>query len=96
MNLEDGTPLRIRYSALDMGPILNAFDGNDGTLIRSEQANPLRMQLFFNDPEEILNVTVRVGGTPTEVTAEVYLPRVNPIPSSLNPKNRKPLIRGMW
>jgi hypothetical protein len=77
MNLEDGTPLRIRYSALDMGPILNAFDGNDGTLIRSEQANPLRMQLFFNDPKDIRTVAVRVGGTPTEVTAEVYLPGVN-------------------
>ncbi len=77
LNLEDGTPLRIRYSSLDMGPIQNAFDGNDGTLIRSEQANPLRMQLFFNDPKEIRSIAVRVGGTPTELTAEVYLPGEN-------------------
>jgi hypothetical protein len=77
MNLEDGTPLRIRYSALDMGPIQNAFDGNEGTLIRSEQANPLRMQLFFNEPKDIRTIAVRVGGTPTEVTAEVYLPGAN-------------------
>ena len=80
LNLEDGTPLQIRYSALDMGPIQNAFDGNEGTLIRSEQANPLRMQLFFKDPQEIRTITVRAGGTPTEVTAEVYLPdETNPI-----------------
>jgi hypothetical protein len=77
MNLEDGTPLRIRYSALDMGPIQNAFDGYEGTLIRSEQANPLRMQLFFNDPKEFRKIAVRAGGTPTEVTAEVYLPGAN-------------------
>lgn len=74
INLTDGTPVRVRYSTLDMGPIQNAFDNNEGTLIRSEQANPLRMQLFFKEPRDLQKVSVRVGGTPTEVTVEVYLP----------------------
>jgi hypothetical protein len=74
INLPDGTPVRIRYSPLDMGPIQNAFDSNEGTLIRSEQANPLKMQLFFKEPRDLQKVSVRVGGTPTEVTVEVYLP----------------------
>ncbi len=74
INLEDGTPVRVRYSPLDMGPIQNAFDDNEGTLIRSEQANPLKMQLFFKNTRDMQKISVRVGGTPTEVTVEVYSP----------------------
>jgi len=74
ITLQDGTPVRIRYSPLDMGPIGNAFDDNEGTIIRSEQANPLRTQLFFNEPRKVNSVLVRAGGTPTGVTVEVYLP----------------------
>ena len=74
ITLQDGTPVRIRYSPLDMGPIENAFDDNEGTIIRSEEANPLRTQLFFKEPRKVNKVAVRAGGTPTEVTVEVYLP----------------------
>jgi hypothetical protein len=74
ITLQDGTPVRIRYSPLDMGPIDNAFDDNEGSIIRSEEANPLRTQLFFNEPRKADKVSVTAGGTPTEVTVEVYLP----------------------
>jgi 4-amino-4-deoxy-L-arabinose transferase-like glycosyltransferase len=77
LNLPDGTPVRVRYSPLDMGPINNAFDGNENSIIRSAEANPLRIQLFFKDPRSIDKVIVRVGGTPTEVTVDVYPPGSN-------------------
>ncbi len=72
ITLQDGTPVRIRYSPLDMGPIENAFDDNEGTIIRSEEANPLRTQFFFKEPRKVNKVVVRAGGTPTGVTVEVY------------------------
>lgn len=74
ITLRDGTPVHVRYSPLDMGPINNAFDGDQNTLIRSYEANPLKIQLYFTNPRSVEKVTVRVGGTPTEVTVSVYPP----------------------
>jgi hypothetical protein len=58
----------VRYSFLDMGSIDKIFDGNQDTLIRTMEANPLVVEIEFPAPKEIERLGVRVGGTPTEVT----------------------------
>ena len=69
--LVNGNPVTMRYSMLDMGTIQNAFDGNENTMICSLEANPLVFELDFQQPRSLSGVTVRVGGTPTRVTARL-------------------------
>jgi len=66
-----GIPATVRYSQLDMGAIQNIFDGNDNTLIRSLEANPIVIELIFDQPQSLKGMTVLVGGTPTQLTAKV-------------------------
>lgn len=58
----------IRYSYLDMGSIDKLFDGNQDTLIRTMEANPLIVEVELPQPRTIDGIGIRVGGTPTEVT----------------------------
>jgi hypothetical protein len=64
-----GSPATVRYSLLDMGPIGNLFDGNENSLIRSMEANPLILELEFPQPRAMSGVSVRIGGTATRITA---------------------------
>jgi hypothetical protein len=66
-----GEVVNVGYSALEIGPIDNAFDGNPGTLIKTKEANPLVIELNFPQPRLLSGVTVRVGAEP--VTLTVYL-----------------------
>lgn len=66
--LPDGQPIRAAYSAIDMGQIKDVFDGDPSTLIRTAEANPLRLAVEFPTPRTIQSVDVRIGGTPTQVT----------------------------
>ena len=59
----------IEYPILDMNEISHVFDGNDSTLCRTLEANPLRIILRFTEPIDIQKLTFMVGGTPTEVSA---------------------------
>lgn len=68
-----GKPATVRYSMLDMGPIANVFDGDPNTLARTLEANPFVIELAFPQPRSISGVTLRVGGTPTEVKASLQL-----------------------
>jgi 4-amino-4-deoxy-L-arabinose transferase-like glycosyltransferase len=65
--LLQGQPALVKYSYLDMGPISNIFDGNENTLIRTMEANPLQVQVVFERPRLINQLSVRVGGTPTAI-----------------------------
>ena len=53
---------------LDMNEIDQAFDGDPTTLVRTLEANPMRLILTFPEPVEINAVRVLVGGTPTRIT----------------------------
>jgi hypothetical protein len=66
-----GRPATVRYSQLDIGPIQNIFDGNDNTLVRSLEANPIVIEVQFDQPQSLQGMTVLVGGTPTQLTANV-------------------------
>jgi hypothetical protein len=58
----------VQYSALDMNEITHAFDGDPTTLIRTLEANPLRLVLTFSEAVDVQRLILKVGGTPTRVT----------------------------
>ncbi len=66
--------ITVKYSPLDMGEIRNVFDGNEGTLARTLEANPFALEINFPAPVEISNLRVLVGGTETRVTLHLYAP----------------------
>lgn len=68
--LQDGTVIQVQYSLLDMGTIQDAFDGNNDTVIRTAEANPLVVKLIFAQPYNASQVIVRVGGGPTSAEIE--------------------------
>lgn len=65
-------PVKVAYSVLDMNEIGHAFDGDPTTLIRTLEANPLRLVLTFSDPIELSSVTLVIGGTPSRMTVTAY------------------------
>jgi hypothetical protein len=72
VTLPDGEQALARFSILDMGSIQHAFDDNPATLIRSLEANPLRVILEYQQPRPVSEATVRVGGVPTLVDVLLY------------------------
>jgi 4-amino-4-deoxy-L-arabinose transferase-like glycosyltransferase len=56
----DGQPVVVRHSQLDIGQIENIFDGDDSTLMRGFEANPLVIEIDFPTPRSAgtLGVTV--------------------------------------
>jgi 4-amino-4-deoxy-L-arabinose transferase-like glycosyltransferase len=68
----DGQLAHVKYSYLDMGDISMAFDGDLSTLIRSMEANPLKLEIDFLEPRRLHAVTVQVGGVPTQVRVELH------------------------
>jgi hypothetical protein len=63
----DGVNLTVRYPMLDMGTIQNIFDGDLNSLARTFEANPMRLQLMFAEPQIIQKITVRIGGTASTI-----------------------------
>jgi len=55
-----------------MGEIKHVFDGDNYTLIRTLEANPLVLQLEFSETRQMNGLTARVGGTPTRLTVRAY------------------------
>jgi hypothetical protein len=50
-----------------MGPIENIFSGDAGRLIRTMEANPLVVQIDFDQPHLMKGLTAHVGGVETNV-----------------------------
>jgi hypothetical protein len=63
----DGDTANVKYSYLDMGSINNVFDGNDNTMIRTMEANPLRLDIAFSRSHPMKGAELRVGGTATGI-----------------------------
>ncbi len=70
-SLQDGSPVQAAYSTLDMGQIRDVFDGNPSTLIRTREANPLKLVVTFASPRDLRGVTTLVGGEPTRLTVSL-------------------------
>ena len=69
----DGEDLNLKYSRLDMGPIANLFDGSLTSLVRTEAANPFKLQIDFPKPHPMASVDFHIGSTATtlELTVQV-------------------------
>ncbi len=67
-----GEVVRVVHSRFDMGTLAAAFDGNPFSLMRTETANPMALDLYFPEPHRFTQVTVRVGGAPTQLVATFY------------------------
>ncbi len=68
----EGVETVVRYSVIDLGQIADAFDGAESTVMRSMEANPLRLELHPTTQRSADQVRLMVGGEPTEVTLRVY------------------------
>lgn len=66
-----------------MGTIQDAFDGNNETVIRTAEANPLVVKLIFAQPYTASQVIVRVGGGPTSAEIEASV-QGNSVPVQLS------------
>ena len=69
-----GDVVRVVHSRFDMGNLASAFDGNPFSLIRTETANPMALDVFFDGTRSFTQFSVRVGGAPTRVSAALYPP----------------------
>jgi len=70
--LADGEEVWVEYSTLDMGEIQHIFDGDQSTLARTWEANPLRMIVQFSRSRLVARLVLRIGGEPTRIEAEVW------------------------
>lgn len=69
-----GQSVKVQFSLLDINEISQAFDGNNDSLIRTFEVNPLRILLEFKEAVEIRGVSAIVGGEKTRVTVHVHSP----------------------
>lgn len=60
-----GEQVEVWHSLLDMGPLANAFDGNKNTLIRTMEANPLRLDLHFPSTHTFVQASFSIGAVET-------------------------------
>ncbi len=63
-----GIKTRVSYSYLDMGSISNLFDGDDLSLVRTLEANPLQVNLEWDIPRDIERILIRIGGATTTLS----------------------------
>ncbi|MCJ7696601.1 MAG: hypothetical protein MUO40_14415 [Anaerolineaceae bacterium] len=68
-----GQSVPVQYPMLDINEIQQAFDGDETTLIRTFEANPLKIVLTFSPPIKLDSVTALVGGASTEFTVRLRL-----------------------
>ena len=64
--------VEVQYPMLDMNDITHIFDSDPTTLIRTLEANPLRLVLTFPAPTRVSRITLVIGGTPTRVTVTAF------------------------
>ena len=68
----NGNSFTITYPQLDMGKIENLFDGDDNSLVRTVQSNPMQMEIVFSTPIPLDRITVRIGGTESTIGVELF------------------------
>ena len=57
----DGQAVVVRHSQLDMGQVNNVFDGDESTLMRGLEANPLVLEIIFPEPRSVSSLGVTVA-----------------------------------
>jgi len=74
-----GQVVEVQYPMLDMNEIRHAFDGDPTTVIRTLEANPLRLILTFPKPILVTRITLLIGGTPTHATLTAHIDAHKPV-----------------
>ena len=67
-----GVPAVVSYSYLDMGEVSQIFDHDVGTLIRTMEANPLVIQIYYDFPVNLQTCTAMIGGTPSDIDLQLF------------------------
>jgi 4-amino-4-deoxy-L-arabinose transferase-like glycosyltransferase len=78
----EGTSIPVSYSTLDMGQIENIFDGDDNTLMRTLEANPLVVEMTLPAPRDLTGIDLVVGATLVEITARLFDSPNDPSPTT--------------
>jgi 4-amino-4-deoxy-L-arabinose transferase-like glycosyltransferase len=73
----NGLIAHVTYSYLDMGVIEQIFDGNLESLVRTMEANPMKVNIDFASAQTIKGVKIKIGGTATRATLEAVLANEN-------------------
>ena len=68
----DGHALLIRHSMLDMGTPAAIFDGDTETLMRGLEANPLIIDLFFQEPRFLTGIRADFANMDFTITAQLF------------------------
>lgn len=66
-----GQTVEVTYPLLDIGQIVDAFDGDRATLIRTFEANPLNLTLVFSEPLELQAISVWLGNVRSAIRVEL-------------------------
>lgn len=65
----NGVSIHVTHSRFDSGTMASAFDHNSYSLIRTQTANPMILDMVFSVPQRFTSIQVLVGGGPTRLTA---------------------------
>jgi len=65
--LLDGEVVDIQYSLQDMGEIKHIFDGDLNTLMRSMEANPIKVNVTYNNDQTTRRAAFKIGGNASRV-----------------------------
>jgi len=69
-----GRRLTVRHSDFDMGSVELIFDGDDDTLARTSEANPMVLEIETDDPIAASAARVTIGSSNVEVTLDLFEP----------------------
>ena len=69
---QNGEPVQVKYSMLDIGQVHNMFDGDPHSLGRTLEANPAVIELTFSGPRSISGLSVIIGSTEAEVRVQLF------------------------
>lgn len=66
-----GRSLIVSYPQLDMGEIINLFDGNGDSLVRTFDNNPMRLLISPTGSLQVNQIAIRIGGTASTITIQI-------------------------
>lgn len=72
LHMQDGSPVALHYSTLDMGDIANLFDGDPLSVTHTWESNPFQLIFDFPQARKVDQVLLRIGGEPTRIELELF------------------------
>jgi hypothetical protein len=69
-----GEIVQVEHSRFDMGALVNGFDGDMYSVMRTLQDNPMYLDMVFPAAHSFTSFVARVGGSPSRFTVTIYPP----------------------